>query len=61
MVMMARIPFGVPFWQLALSIALLYVGIVFVIWFAAKVYRVGILMYGKKPTIAELIRWTRYK
>jgi ABC-2 type transport system permease protein len=61
MVMMARIPFGVPFWQLALSIALLYVGIIFVIWFAAKVYRVGIFMYGKKPTIAELIRWTRYK
>jgi ABC-2 type transport system permease protein len=61
MVMMARITFGVPFWQLALSIALLYVGIIFVIWFAAKVYRVGIFMYGKKPTIAELIRWTRYK
>jgi ABC-2 type transport system permease protein len=61
MVMMARIPFGVPAWQLILSIALLYIGIIFVVWFAGKVYRVGILMYGKKPTIAELIRWTRYK
>ena len=61
MVMMARIPFGIPFWEIALSIVLLYLTFLFMIWLAAKIYRVGIFMYGKKPTITELIRWARYK
>lgn len=61
MVMMARIPFGIPFWQIALSIVLLYVTFIFMIWLSAKIYRVGIFMYGKKPTVKELIRWARYK
>ncbi len=61
MVMVARIPFGVPEWQIALSFAILVISIIFMIWFAAKVYRVGIFMYGKKPTMRDLIRWTRYK
>ena len=61
MVMMARIPFGIPFWEIALSIVLLYLTFGFMIWLAAKIYRVGIFMYGKKPTMSELIRWARYK
>jgi ABC-2 type transport system permease protein len=60
-VMMARIPYGVPgtvpWWQLGLSMALLIAGFVFTTWFAGKIYRTGILMYGKKPTWKELIKW----
>jgi ABC-2 type transport system permease protein len=60
-VMMARIPFGVPntvtYWQLALSMAFLIIGFIFTTWFAAKIYRTGILMYGKKPTWKEMIKW----
>lgn len=59
-VMLMRIPFGVPLWQLALSIVLLYGTFIFVVWFAAKIYRVGILMYGKKPTWNELYKWLKY-
>lgn len=60
-VMMVRIPFGVPTWQILLSIAILYITIVLVVKFAAKIYRVGILMYGKKPNIKEIIKWFSYK
>ncbi len=59
-VMLMRIPFGVPLWQLALSIVLLFGTFIFVVWFAAKIYRVGILMYGKKPTWKELYKWLKY-
>jgi len=59
-VMMMRIPFGVPWWQLAISLILLFGTFLFVVWFAAKIYRVGILMYGKKPTYKELFKWLRY-
>lgn len=61
MVMMARIPLGVPAGEIALSIGLLVLTIALAIWFTAKIYRVGIFMYGKKPTVKELIRWARYK
>lgn len=61
MVMMTRIPGGVPAWELVASIALLFATIYFMVWLSAKIYRVGIFMYGKKPTVKELIRWTRYK
>ncbi len=61
MVMMARVPFGIPGWQIALALVLLVGAIIFMIWLAAKIYRVGIFMYGKKPTVRDLIRWTRYK
>lgn len=61
MAMMARVPYGVPVWQLAVSLVLLYASFVFMIWVCAKIYRVGIFMYGKKPTIAEVIKWARYK
>lgn len=60
-VMMARIPYGVPFWEIALSLVLLYGSFVFITWVSAKIYRTGIFMYGKKPTLKELIKWARYK
>ena len=60
-VMMARIPYGVPgtvpWWQLGLSMAFLILGFLFTTWFAGKIYRTGILMYGKKPTWKEMIKW----
>lgn len=61
MVMMARIPFGIPVWQTILSAILLYASIAGAVWCAAKIYRVGIFMYGKKPNIREIIRWISYK
>lgn len=60
-VMMARIPYGVPGWEIAVSVAVLYLSFAGIVWLAAKIYRVGIFMYGKKPTFAELYKWTRYK
>jgi ABC-2 type transport system permease protein len=59
-VMLMRIPFGVPWWQLVLSISILFATFFFVVWFAAKIYRVGILMYGKKPSWKELYKWLKY-
>ncbi|MFP4846581.1 ABC transporter permease [Winogradskyella sp. PE311] len=59
-VMLMRIPFGVPLWQQGLSLILLIGTFVFAVWFAAKIYRVGILMYGKKPTYKELFKWLKY-
>nr|WP_314866194.1 ABC transporter permease [uncultured Flavobacterium sp.] len=59
-VMLMRIPFGVPLWQIALSITILFATFFLVVWFASKIYRVGILMYGKKPTWKELYRWLQY-
>ncbi|MEI7964611.1 MAG: ABC transporter permease [Chitinophagaceae bacterium] len=60
-VMMARIPFGVPntvpWWQLGLSMVSLIIGFMFTTWFAARIYRTGILMYGKKPSWKEMIKW----
>ena len=60
-VMMVRIPFGIPIWQVGLSMALLVAGFIFTTWIAAKIYRTGILMYGKKPTLKELSKWLFYK
>jgi ABC-2 type transport system permease protein len=59
-VMLMRIPFGVPWWQILISVTLLFATFFFVVWFAAKIYRVGILMYGKKPTWKELYKWLKY-
>lgn len=61
MVMMARIPFGIPSWEIWLSLAVLFATFFAMIWVCAKIYRVGIFMYGKKPTMKELVRWARYK
>lgn len=60
-IMMVRIPFGVPgtvpWWQLGLSMSLLIIGFIFTTWFAGKIYRTGILMYGKKPSWKEMMKW----
>lgn len=61
MVMMARIPAGIPTWEIVVSFVILLASIYGVIWLAAKIYRVGIFMYGKKPTVKELIKWIQYK
>lgn len=60
-VMMVRIPFGVPLWQEILSLAILYGTAIGMVWIAGKIYRVGILMYGKKPSFKEMVKWIRYK
>lgn len=59
-VMLMRIPFGVPWWQIAISVSILFSTFFLVVWFAAKIYRVGILMHGKKPTWKELYKWLKY-
>lgn len=61
MVMLARIPFGIPAWEIALSLTVLIISSLFMVWLCAKIYRVGIFMYGKKPSFKDLIRWARYK
>ena len=60
-VMMVRIPFGVPLWEELLSIALLYLSAIFMVWIGAKIYRVGILIYGKKPSLKEMWKWLTFK
>ena len=59
-VMLMRIPFGVAWWELAISLGILILTIAGVVWVAAKIYRVGILMYGKKPGYKELYKWLKY-
>jgi ABC-2 type transport system permease protein len=59
--MMVRIPFGVPVWQIVVSVLLLIGGFIFTTWLASRIYRVGILMYGKKVTWKELGKWIFYK
>lgn len=59
-VMLMRIPFGVPIWQQCLALVVLIGTFLCTVWFAAKIYRVGILMYGKKPTYKELFKWLNY-
>ena len=58
-VMMARVPFGIPSWQILLSLALLYASVIGMAWAAGKIYRVGIFMHGKKPSFKELMSWIR--
>ena len=60
-VMMVRLPMGVPFWQIALSFGLLVITFLLCVKLAAKIYRTGILMYGKKVTYKDLWKWIRYK
>lgn len=60
-VMMVRIPFSIPLWEKLLSIVLLYAAFIGLIWMSAKIYRVGILMYGKKPSFKEMAKWLKYK
>lgn len=60
-IMMVRIPFGVPVWEVGLSLALLVAGFLFTTWLSARIYRTGILMYGKKSSYRELWKWLFYK
>lgn len=60
-VMMVRLPFDVPLWELLLSLGLLFATAILIVLLSAKIYRVGILMYGKKPGIKEMIKWLKYK
>lgn len=60
-VMMARIPFGIPTWEIILSLILLYATFLFTTWLAAKIFRVGIFMHGKRPSWSELWQWVRSK
>tara|TARA_R100000935_G_scaffold1517_1_gene4826 strand:+ start:4839 stop:6149 length:1311 start_codon:yes stop_codon:yes gene_type:complete len=59
-VMLMRIPFGVPWWQQLISVFILFATFIGTVWFAAKIYRVGILMYGKKASYKELAKWLKY-
>ena len=59
--MMVRIPFGVPIWQIVISVLLLTGTFVLMTWIAAKIYRTGILMYGKKLSYKEIFKWLKYK
>jgi len=59
-VMLMRIPFGVSWWELLISMGILILTFIFMIWFASKIYRIGILMYGKKPTYKDLYKWLKY-
>lgn len=61
MVMMSRIPAGIDAWQPWVSVVVLYASFLIMVWFAGKIYRIGIFMYGKKPNVKELIKWARYK
>ena len=58
-VMMARVPYGIPTWQIILSLVLLYASVAAMAWAAGKIYRVGIFMHGKKPSFKELISWMK--
>ncbi len=60
-VMMSRVPFEISWWQLVLSMIILIVTFVFITWLAGRIYRIGILMYGKKPSFREILKWTTYK
>ena len=60
-VMMARIPYGIPTWEIVVSAIVLYATFLIVVYGASKIYRVGILMHGKKPSLKELWKWMRYK
>jgi ABC-2 type transport system permease protein len=59
-VIMIRIPYEIPFWQILLALVLLYTSAITLDWFSAKIYRVGILMYGKKPSIKEILKWVKF-
>ena len=61
LVMMVRLGFGVPFWQIAISMILLIVTFLFTTYIASKIYRIGILSYGKKVSYKEMWKWIRYK
>lgn len=60
-VSMVRVALDIPIWESILSIVILYASAILLVWLAGRIYRVGILMYGKKPSIKEMIKWVTYK
>ena len=60
-VMIARIPFGIPTWEIVVSLVVLYLSFIFTTWLAAKIYRIGIFMHGKRPSWRELGSWLKVK
>jgi len=60
-VMPVRLPFDPPWWQIAVSVISLIIFTIFLVWLAARIYRVGILLYGKKASFKEIVKWIRYK
>lgn len=60
-VMIMRIPYEIPLWQKLTSVTLLYATAISLIWISAKIYRIGILMYGKKPRLKEIVKWITFK
>ena len=60
-VMMARIPFGIPTWQVAVSLVVLFISFFLMVWVAARIFRVGVFMHGKKPTWKDLGAWIKMK
>ena len=60
-VMMARLPFDVPTWQIIVSVVILYLSFAGMVWMAAKIYRIGIFMHGRKPSYKDLYKWLRMK
>ena len=59
--MIARIPFGIPWWEVVVSLVMLYATFVGVVWLAARIFRVGIFMHGKRPSWRELLQWLKAK
>lgn len=60
-VMIVRLPFGIPLWEIVLSLSILGISALSCIWMSGRIYRIGILMYGKKPSYTEIIKWIKYK
>ncbi|MBR5865925.1 MAG: ABC transporter permease [Alistipes sp.] len=60
-VMIARIPFGIPWWEVVVSLVVLYASVVVVVWLASRIFRIGIFMHGKRPSWRELLQWIRTK
>ena len=61
MVMVARIPFGIPQWQIWLALGLLIISFIGLVWMAGRIYRIGIFMHGKKPSVKDIVAWMKYK
>ena len=59
--MIARIPFGIPTWEIVVSLVVLYLSFVLTTWLSAKIYRIGIFMHGKRPSWSELAKWIKMK
>jgi ABC-2 type transport system permease protein len=60
-VMIARVPFGIPTWEIVVSLLVLYISFIVITWLAARIFRIGIFMHGKRPSWRELWQWIKTK